>query len=192
MTDGWNLNALGIVNKLLFNKLLFHPYSVGSSRASAGPSLCAHTSCSTVYWRILTHADMCCDLCCVAVRPHLLLHRRIHLQPSPKSLDAVLQKTLQPQLVPWWEHPSLVYADVCWRMLTYAVCWRMLTYAAVTFTGWGLGFSPLLLVLIDLISGFLGLIIKDFGNQTESWAWLWSPLIITLFEILDDNHDYFV
>jgi hypothetical protein len=30
----------------------------------------------------------------------------------------------------------------------------MLTYAAVTFTGWGLGFSPLLLVLIDLIIGF--------------------------------------
>jgi hypothetical protein len=31
-------------------------------------------------------------------------------------------------------------------------------------------FRPLLLVLIDLIIGFLGLIIKDFGDQTESWA----------------------
>ena len=68
----------------------------------------------------------------------------------------------------------------------------MLTYAAVTFTGWGLGFSPLLLVLIDVIIGFLGLFIKDFDNQTESWACLSSPLIIKLFEILDDNHDYFV
>ncbi len=47
-------------------------------------------------------------------------------------------------------------------------------------------------VLIDLIIGFLGLIIKAFDNQTEIWSWLSSPLIIKLFEILDDNHDYFV
>jgi hypothetical protein len=47
-------------------------------------------------------------------------------------------------------------------------------------------------VLIDLIIGFLGLIIKEFDNQTEIWAWLSSPLIIKLFEMLDDNHDYFV
>ncbi len=47
-------------------------------------------------------------------------------------------------------------------------------------------------VLIDLIIGFLGLIIKEFDNQTENWAWLSSPLIIKLFEMLDDNHDYFV
>ncbi len=47
-------------------------------------------------------------------------------------------------------------------------------------------------VLIDLIIGFLGLIIKAFDNQTEIWGWLSSPLIIKRFEILDDNHDYFV
>jgi hypothetical protein len=47
-------------------------------------------------------------------------------------------------------------------------------------------------VLIDLIIGFLGLIINAFDNQTKSWAWLSSPLIIKLFVILDDNHDYFV
>jgi hypothetical protein len=47
-------------------------------------------------------------------------------------------------------------------------------------------------VLIDLMIGFLGLIIKAFDNQTEIWAWLSSPLIIKLFEKLDDNHDYFV
>jgi len=34
--------------------------------------------------------------------------------------------------------------------------------------------------LIDLIIGFLVLIIKAFDNQTET------------FEMLDDNHDYFV
>ncbi len=47
-------------------------------------------------------------------------------------------------------------------------------------------------VLIDLIIGFLGLIIKAFDNQTEIWAWLSNPLIIKLFEMLDDYHDYFV
>ncbi len=47
-------------------------------------------------------------------------------------------------------------------------------------------------VLIDLIIGFLGLIIKSFDNQTERWTWLSNPLIIKLFEMLDDNHDYFV
>ncbi len=47
-------------------------------------------------------------------------------------------------------------------------------------------------VLIDLIIGFFGLIIKVFDHQTEIWAWLSSPLIIKLCELLDDNHDYFV
>ncbi len=46
-------------------------------------------------------------------------------------------------------------------------------------------YQTFLWVLIDLIIGFLGLILKSFGNQTESWSWLWSPLIIRLFEILD-------
>ncbi len=36
-------------------------------------------------------------------------------------------------------------------------------------------------VLIDLIIGFLTLIIKAFDNQTEIWDWLSSPLIIKLF-----------
>jgi hypothetical protein len=48
------------------------------------------------------------------------------------------------------------------------------------------------LIWLCCIIGFLGLIIKTFDNQTESWAWLSSPLIIKLFEMLDDNHDYFV
>ena len=47
-------------------------------------------------------------------------------------------------------------------------------------------------VMIDLIIGFLGLMIKALDNQTEIWAWLSNPLIIKLFEMLDDNHDYFV
>jgi hypothetical protein len=47
-------------------------------------------------------------------------------------------------------------------------------------------------VLIDLMFGFLSLIIKTFDNQTEMWSSLSIPLIINLFEILDDNHDYFV
>ncbi len=47
-------------------------------------------------------------------------------------------------------------------------------------------------VLIDLMFGFLGLMIKSFDIQTESWAWLSRPLIIKFFEMLDDNHDYFV
>ena len=47
-------------------------------------------------------------------------------------------------------------------------------------------------VLIDLIIGFLGLIIKAFDNQTEICPWLSIPLIIKLFEMLDDHHDYFV
>ncbi len=48
------------------------------------------------------------------------------------------------------------------------------------------------LIWLYCIIGFLGLLIKAFDNQTESWAWLSSPLIIKLFEILDDNHDFFV
>jgi hypothetical protein len=47
-------------------------------------------------------------------------------------------------------------------------------------------------VFIDLIIGFFVLIIKSFDNQTEIWAWLSSPLIVKLFEVLDDDHDYFV
>jgi hypothetical protein len=47
-------------------------------------------------------------------------------------------------------------------------------------------------VLIYLIIVFLGLIIKAFDNQTEIWAWLSSPLIIKLFETLDDKHVYVV
>ncbi len=51
-------------------------------------------------------------------------------------------------------------------------------------------------ILIDLIIGFLDLIIKTFDNQTEIWTWLSSPLLIKPFEIPDeninDNHDYFV
>ncbi len=39
-------------------------------------------------------------------------------------------------------------------------------------------------VLIDLIIGFLVLIIKTFDNQTEIWSWLSNPLIIKLFEML--------
>jgi hypothetical protein len=45
------------------------------------------------------------------------------------------------------------------------------------------------LIWLCYIIGFLVLIID---NQTESWSWLSSPLIINLFEMLDDNHDYFV
>jgi hypothetical protein len=47
-------------------------------------------------------------------------------------------------------------------------------------------------VSIDLIIGFLGLILKSLDNQTEIWAGLSSPLIIKLFEMLDDNNDDFV
>ena len=47
-------------------------------------------------------------------------------------------------------------------------------------------------VLIDLIIGFLVWIIKSFDSQTKNWVWLSDPVIIKLFEILDDNHDYFV
>ena len=39
--------------------------------------------------------------------------------------------------------------------------------------------------LTDLIPGFLGLIIKVFDNQTESWSWLSKDLIIKFFEIFD-------
>ena len=42
------------------------------------------------------------------------------------------------------------------------------------------------LIWLCCIIGFLGLIIKAFDNQTEIWAWLSSPLIIKLFEMLDD------
>ncbi len=45
---------------------------------------------------------------------------------------------------------------------------------------------------VDLIIGFLDLIIQTFDNQTERWVWLSNPLRIKPFEILDDNHDYFV
>ncbi len=48
------------------------------------------------------------------------------------------------------------------------------------------------LIWLCCIIGFLGLIIKAFDNQTESWSSLSSPLIIKLFEMLDDNYDYFV
>jgi hypothetical protein len=48
------------------------------------------------------------------------------------------------------------------------------------------------LIWLCCIIGSLGLVIKAFDNHTESWAWLSSPLIIKLFEILDDDHDYFV
>jgi len=53
-------------------------------------------------------------------------------------------------------------------------------------------YQTFFLVLIDFLLGFLGLIIKVFDNQTEIWTWLSSPLIIKLFEMFDDNHDYFV
>ncbi len=45
-------------------------------------------------------------------------------------------------------------------------------------------------VLIDLIIGFLGLIMKSFDNQTKMWVWLSSPLIIVIkiLEMFDDNH----
>jgi hypothetical protein len=53
-------------------------------------------------------------------------------------------------------------------------------------------YQAFLRVSIDLIIGFLDLIIKTFEYQTETWDWLSIPLIINLFEMIDDNHDYFV
>ncbi len=44
----------------------------------------------------------------------------------------------------------------------------------------------------DELIWFLVLIIRAFDNQTEIWSCLSSPLIIKLFEMLEDNHDYFV
>ncbi len=54
-------------------------YSFATVRASAGPSLCAHTKGG----------------------------RRIHLQPSPEGLHTVLQQRLQPEQVCCLEHLSL-------------------------------------------------------------------------------------
>jgi hypothetical protein len=38
----------------------------------------------------------------------------------------------------------------------------------------------------------LGLIIKTLIIRERVTDWLWIPFMVKLFEILDDNHDYFV
>ena len=114
-------------------------------------------------------------------------------------------------LIPWAGQHSVHKMLGFWRCYLDCLLSDLLSvYVAVMTLLWAIGvwpqrhllkssprndfklFSGYWLIWLYCIIGFLDLIIKAFDNQTEIWSWLSRPLIIKLFEMLDDNHDYFV